>query len=306
MTKDSNAWPALPLGEWAETYATLHMYTQVVGKIRLASSPLMNEWWNTPLYVTSRGFTTSPMFHGMRTFEIDFDFIDHNLLFRTSDGATRALALIPRSVAAFYEEVMAILHSLDLDVVIHPRPSEVKDPISFQEDRTHASYDAEYVGRFFEIVRRLDVVFKEFRARFTGKCSPVHFFWGSFDLAVTRFSGRIVQPSVAADRITRVAYDEEVSSLGFWPGGTGGIHGPAIYSYTVPEPPGFADQQVLPSGAHYNKSLKEYIMMYDDVRASKRPEEAILAFAQSTYEAGARLGAWDRSALERSIDRIAA
>lgn len=305
MSTHSIAWPALPLAEWQDTYATLHLYTQVIGKIRLASSPLMNEWWNVPLYVTSRGLTTSPMVHGARTFEIDFDFIDHNVLVRTSDGATRALALIPRSVASFYEELMAILQSLDLDVAIHSRPNEIVNPIPFEEDRTHASYDAEPVGRFFEIVRRLDVVFKEFRARFTGKCSPVHFFWGSFDLAVTRFSGRVVAPSAKADRITRVAYDEEVSSLGFWPGG-GGVDGPAIYSYMAPESAGFAEEPIEPRAAFYDAKLKEFLLMYDDVRTAKRPEELLLAFAQSTYAAAARLGAWDRAALERPIDRLAA
>jgi hypothetical protein len=305
MTTAEADWPELPLDAWRDTCATIHMYTQIIGKIRLALSPMMNEWWQVPLYLTARGLTTSPIPHDRRTFEIDLDFIDHNVVVRDSDGATRALPLIARSVADFYAEVMLVLGALGLEVTINPTPSEVPDPTPFPEDRRHAAYDAAYAHRFWQILRRLDVVFKQFRARFTGKASPAHFFWGSFDLAVSRFSGRSAPPRPDADRITRVAYDEEVQSLGFWPGGQG-IEGPALYAYMAPEPPGFGDQRVEPKEAFYSPSLREFILMYDDVRRASRPEETILAFAQSTYEAGARLAGWDRAALERPIDRLAA
>lgn len=305
MTTAEADWPELPLDAWRDTCATIHMYTQIIGKIRLALSPMMNEWWQVPLYLTARGLTTSPIPHDRRTFEIDLDFIDHNVVVRDSDGATRALPLIARSVADFYAEVMLVLGALGLEVTINPTPSEVPDPTPFPEDRRHAAYDAAYAHRFWQILRRLDVVFKQFRARFTGKASPAHFFWGSFDLAVSRFSGRSAPPRPDADRITRVAYDEEVQSLGFWPGGQG-IEGPALYAYMAPEPPGFGDQRVEPKEAFYSPSLREFILMYDDVRRASRPEETILAFAQSTYEAGARLAGWDRAALARPIDRLAA
>jgi hypothetical protein len=290
-------WPALPLAAWRETYATLHMCTQVVGKVRLALSPKVNEWWHSALYVTARGLTTSPLPYGDRTFEIEFDFVDHNLLVRTSDGATRALALVPRTVAEFYREVMAVLRALELDVEIYTTPVEVPDPIPFERDTVHSAYDAAAVGRWWRVVRQLDTVFKRFRGGFRGKCSPVHFFWGSFDLAVTRFSGRAAPPRPGADAITLEAYDQEVISLGFWPGG-GAIDGAALYSYTLPEPPGLPERRVRPLDAFYSTEFREFILMYDRVRSALDPEQAILDFAESTYEAGADLAGWDRASLE--------
>jgi hypothetical protein len=297
-------WPELPLAAWTETCDTLHLYTQVVGKVRLVLSPMTNQWWQVPLYLTSRGLTTSPIPYGHRTFELDFDFIDHNLVLKTSDGATRGLALVPRSVADFYGEVMAILHAEGLDVEIDPMPSEIPGAISFTEDRVHAAYDPEYARRFWEILRRVDTVFKEFRGRFTGKSSPVHFFWGSFDLAVSRFCGRHVATSPGADTLIREGYNEEVISVGFWPGNrtlreSGMVRDAAFYAYVSPEPPGFSAERVRPAEAFYDGTLKDFALRYDDVRRSARPEAAILEFAQTTYEAAARLANWDRRALER-------
>lgn len=305
MSKQGAEWPSLPLKAWQDTCATLHMYTQIIGKVRLALSPMMNEWWQVPLYLTARGLGTSPIEHDDRTFDIELDFIDHDVVFRASDGQTRTLALAPRAVADFYAEVMRTLDSMGLGVSIYEKPVEVPDPVLFSQDRQHASYDPEYARRHWEILRRLDLVFKRFRAHFTAKASPVHFFWGSFDLAVSRFSGRPVPPRPGADRITRVAYDEEVSSLGFWPGGQG-IDGPALYSYMAPEPPGFAQQRVKPAEAFYDPGLHEFVLMYDVVRKARRPEEVILAFAQSTYDAGATLAGWDRARLERPFEKLAA
>jgi hypothetical protein len=226
-SRDAYRWPALPLADWRDTYDTLHMQTQIIGKIRLRLSPRMNQWWHVPLYVSTRGLTTSSMIYGDRSLEIEFDFVDHNLMIRTSDGATRALALIPRTVASFYDEVFTILHGLGIDVQIHATPDEVPNPIPFAQDTLHRAYDADAVHRFWEILRRVDAVLKTFRAKFRGKASPVHFFWGSFDLAVSRFCGRPAPPRPGADLITRAAYDEEVSSVGFWPGG-GAVDGPAF------------------------------------------------------------------------------
>jgi hypothetical protein len=305
MSTEGPAWPALPLDAWQDTRATLHMYTQILGKVRLALSPMMNEWWQVPFYLTARGLGTSPMRHDHRTFDVELDFIDHRVVFRASDGQTRTLALVPRAVADFHAEVMHTLDAMGLAVSIHDKPVEVSDPIPFPEDRIHRAYDAEYAHRHWEILRRLDLVLKVFRARFTGKASPVHFFWGSFDLAVSRFSGRPAPPRPGADRITRVAYDEEVSSLGFWPGGQG-IDGPALYAYMAPEPPGFAEQRVQPPEAFYSKELHEFVLKYDVVRKARHPEEVILTFAQSTYEAGARLARWDRGSLERPFEHLAA
>ena len=305
MLIEGPAWPALPLGEWQETCATLHMYTQIIGKVRLALSPMMNQWWQVPLYVTPRGLSTSTIGHGHLSFDVELDFIDHRVVFRASDGQIRSLALAPCAVADFYAEVMRTLGAMGIAVSIHEKPDEVPDPVPFPEDRVHCSYDADCARRHWEILRRLDLVFKAFRGHFTGKASPVHFFWGSFDLAVSRFSGRLATPPPGADRITRVAYDEEVSSLGFWPGGQG-VDGPALYSYMAPEPPGFAEQRVQPAEAFYSPELHEFVLMYDVVRQARKPEEVILAFAQSTYEAGARLAKWDRAALERPFDPSAA
>jgi hypothetical protein len=273
------------------------MWTQIVGKIRLTLSPLENHWWNSVLYVTSRGLATSPIPYGTRTFEIDFDFIDHRLLIQTSDGIVRSLALEPRSVADFYRELMDTLHSLAIEVQIHAKPDEVADPIPFAEDNKHASYDGEYANRFWRILVQTDRVFKQFRSRFIGKCSPVHFFWGSFDLAVTRFSGRRAPERPGADAITREAYSHEVISHGFWPGG-GAVDSPLFYSYTAPAPAGLENAPIRPGV--YSTEMSEFIFPYDELRQSKSPDESLLEFMQSTYEAGARLANWDRASLERA------
>jgi uncharacterized protein DUF5996 len=290
-------WPPLPLREWDATRATLHMWTQVVGKVRLALSPHVNHWWEVPLYVTPRGMTTSPIPYGERVFEIDFDFLDHNLAMRASDGKNKFVPLYPRSVADFYREFMAALHAMGIEVKIWPKPVEIADPIPFPDDHQHAAYDPEYVNRFHEILLHADAIFKEFRGKFIGKASPVHFFWGSFDLAVTRFSGRRAPEREGADLITRDAYSHECSSAGFWPGG-GEITGPAFYSYTSPEPRGYSKYAVLPPAAFYHTGIKEFILMYDDVRSAASPKATLQDFLQSTYEAGANLGKWDRGALE--------
>ncbi len=296
--------PELPYDSWKDTLATLHMWTQIVGKIRLSLSPLVNHWWNVPLYVTARGLTTSPMPYGSRTLEICFDFIDHKLRIDTSDGETRELALKPQSVADFYQLLMRTLSQLGMPVSIRTRPCELPEEatIPFEKDTVHNSYDAEAAHKFWQILVWADSVFKDFRASFIGKVSPVHFFWGSFDLAVTRFSGRRAPDRPGADPITREAYSHEVSSAGFWPGG-GDIKGPAFYSYAAPEPAGFADRKVNPPAAYYHPVMKEFLLMYDDVRTSESPNAALLAFLQSTYEAAADLGEWDRDALERSTRR---
>jgi hypothetical protein len=292
-------WPSLPLEEWKDTYATLHMWTQIVGKIRLTQSPLVNHWWNVPLYVTPRGLSTSAIPYGTRIFEIDFDFIEHQLIIVTDDGARKSIALYPRSVADFYQELMATLRSLGIEVEIHARPDEVPNPIPFAEDNEHASYDAEYANRFWRILVQADRVFKEFRSRFIGKCSPVHFFWGSFDLAVTRFSGRRAPERDGADAITREGYSHEVISHGFWPG-SGNILEPAFYSYTAPEPEGLPQATIRPPSAFYNPETAGFILRYDDVRQAAQPEQVLMEFLQSTYEAGATLAKWERTALERT------
>jgi hypothetical protein len=294
-------WPELPLEAWQDTYDTLHMWTQIIGKIRLAQAPMINHWWQVTLSVTCRGLTMAPMPYGTGTFQIDFDFLDHKLLITTSEGAVRSLALAPRSVADFYREVMAALHDLGLDVTIWPVPVEVPDPIPFEQDEQHAAYDPEYVQRFWRILVQADRLFQAFRGRFTGKVSPVQFFWGSFDLAVTRFSGRRAprhpgSPSVA-DYVTQEAYSHEVSSSGFWPGAFMGV--PAFYTYAYPEPPGFKDYPVQPAEAYYSQELREFLLPYDAVRTSASPDDMLLAFLQSTYEAAADLARWDRAALER-------
>ncbi len=300
----SEQWPSLPFDAWKDTYATLHMWTQIVGKIRLRQTPWLNHSWHVALYVTARGMTTSPMAYGERTFEIDFDFIDHRLEIRTSDGEVRIMALRPRSVAEFYRELMALLAELSLDVKIDTTPNELADGIPFEEDNTHASYDAEYVHRFWRILVQVDRVFKIFRARFIGKCSPVHFFWGSFDLAVTRFSGRPAPQHPGGvphlpDWIAREAYSHEVSSCGFWPGG-GPVLYPVFYAYAYPEPEGFSSAHVRPDGGKYHPTLHEFILPYDDVRRAESPDDALLDFLQSSYEAAADLGKWDRTALEQT------
>jgi len=297
----NNSWPELKFSEWQDTYATLHMWTQVVGKIRLERTPLVNHWWNVPLYVTARGLTTSAMPFRERYFEIGFDFIDHQLLIECSDGSTTALALRPQSVADFYAEVMSALRGLGMEIKIWTMPVEIPNPIRFEEDKIHASYDAEYANRFWRVLVKMDEVLKEFRARFIGKVSPVHFFWGSFDMAVTRFSGKPAPERPDADLITREAYSHEVISHGFWPGNKD--MEAAFYSYTTPEPAGLANivgqGKIRPAEAFYSPEMKEFFLLYDDVRKSAAPEQTLMDFCQSTYEAGANLANWDRAALER-------
>jgi Family of unknown function (DUF5996) len=298
----SNQWPPLPFAEWKDTAITLHMWTQIVGKIRLALSPWTNHSWHVTLYVTSRGLTTSPIPHGPYTFEIRFDFIDHELRILKNDGATRTLKLQPQSVAKFYKAVMKALNDLELPVKINMLPNEIENPIPFDQDEEHRSYDREYANRFWRVLVQSDRVFKEFRSRFCGKCSPVHFFWGSFDLAVTRFSGRPAPPHPGGvphlpDEITREAYSQEVSSLGFWPGNTAAPT-PVFYSYAYPEPPEFSDAKIQPDAAFYEAKLREFILPYDAVRTAENSDEVLLDFAQSAYDAASKLGKWDRAALE--------
>ena len=295
---DELVWPALPLQQWKDTCTTLHMWTQIVGKVRLALTPLLNHWWNVPLYVTTRGLTTSAIPYRDRPFELRFDFLDHQLVLQTSDGPPKLLPLSPMAVADFYQKVMAMLRSSGIEVKIWRMPVEVPDPIPFDEDRVHASYDPEAAHRFWKILLNVHCVFEEFRSRFTGKCSPIHFFWGSFDLAVTRFSGRPAPERPGADRITREAYSHEVSSVGFWPG-SGVITDAAFYSYAAPEPSGFRNCPVRPAAARYETQIGEFIVMYDAVRTSASPGTTLLDFCQSTYEAAATLAKWDRPALER-------
>ncbi len=294
-----NVWPELPLDAWQDTYATLHMWTQIVGKVRLALSPRVNHWWGVALYVNARGLTTSAIPYGDSVFEVQFDFIEHQLLIETSWGSSKTLALRPQSVADFYAEFMAALRSLGIEVKIWNMPCEVPNPVRFEKDTQHASYDREYAHRFWQVLVLSDIIFKEFRAGFIGKDSPVHFFWGSFDLCVTRFSGRRAPERPGADVVTGEAYSHEVISAGFWPGG-GDIKGAAFYAYAAPEPAGFADEKVKPAAAFYHPGMKEFLLMYDDVRSASSPRQALLGFLQSTYEAGAKLAQWDRKELERS------
>ena len=305
--RSPDPWPALPIAEWQATRDTLHMWTQIVGKVRLALSPYVNHWWEVPLYVGARGLTTSPIPADGGIFEMEFDFIEHQLIVRTSTGAMKTLPLAPRSVADFYAEVMEMLASLGIHVKIWPMPVEIPDPVRFDQDRVHASYDPEYAGRFWRVLVSADSILKEFRGRFIGKSSPVHFFWGSFDLAVTRFSGRRAPERLGADSVTREAYSHEVISAGFWPG-TGDVDA-VFYAYAAPEPPGFSKASVLPSGspsasgpqsgAFYSTRFSEFMLPYEAVRGAIAPREVLLSFLQSTYEAGANLGNWDRQALER-------
>jgi Family of unknown function (DUF5996) len=299
-----NPWPELPFAEWAETCATLQLWTQVVGKIRLAHASLINHWWQAPLYVTSRGLTTSVIPYGSRGFQLDFDFIDHALIIQTTDGATEKVALTPRSVADFYAEVMGRLRALSLETRIWTMPVEIPDAVPFDQDHVHASYDADYAQRFWRALVDADRVCTKFRSPFLGKVSPVHFFWGSFDLAVTRFSGRSA-PKLTSDSpnlgawVMQEAYSHEVSSCGFWPG-NGGYGKPAFYSYAYPEPAGFADARVRPDGAAYDRELGQFILPYDTVRKAASPDDCLLEFLQSTYAAAADLARWDRAALERA------
>jgi len=297
-----NLWPPLPFAEWQDTAITLHMWTQIVGKIRLTLTPWTNHSWHVTLYLTSRGLTTSPIPHGTSTFEIRFDFIDHELRILKSDGAARVLKLRPQPVAKFYREVMNALDEMELPVTINMMPNEIENPIPFDQDEEHHSYDREYTNRFWRVLAQSDRVFKKFRSDFCGKCSPVHFFWGSFDLAVTRFSGRPAPPHPGGvphlpDAITREAYSQEVSSLGFWPGNSA-MPTPVFYSYAYPEPPGFAKAKIQPDAAVYQPKLHEFILPYDAVRTAENPDKALLEFAQSTYDAASKLAKWDRASLE--------
>lgn len=296
------AWPDLPYAAWKETCATLHLWTQIVGKVRLARTPWLNHSWHVPLYVTTRGLTTSPIPYGQRSFEIAFDFNEHVLEVTTSDGARRRMALEPQTVADFYGAVMSGLTDFGIPVQINELPCEIPGAVPFSRDRTHAAYDAEYAQRFWRVLLQADRVLKQFRTGFIGKCSPVHFFWGSFDLAVTRFSGREAPPHPGgapglADAVMREAYSHEVSSAGFWPGG-GGVDHAAFYSYAYPVPEGFKTLAVQPEAAFFSESLGEFLLPYDAVRAASDPDAALLAFLQSTYEAAAGAGGWDRAALE--------
>jgi len=274
------------------------MWTQIVGKVRLALTPIVNHWWNVTLYVTARGLTTSLIPYGERSFELRFDFLNHQLVLETCDGTVKTLALAPRSVADFYQEFMSMLRAENINVKIWHMPVEIPNPIAFDQDRVHASYDSASVENFWRILLSVDAIFKQFRSRFIGKSSPVHFFWGSFDLAVTRFSGRRAPERPGADRMTREAYSHEVSSVGFWPGSSG-MSDAAFYSYATPEPNGFKQAPAQPGAAGYNASLGEFLLPYAEVRKAKSPSSSLLQFCQSTYEAAATLGKWDRGALER-------
>ncbi len=297
-SSNQSAWPKLALEEWKDTLATLHMWTQIVGKLRLVQSPLVNHWWNVTFLVTPRGLTTGSIPYLSRSFQIDFDFIDHQLVILTDDGTERKIALRSQSVADFYNELMSELNSLGLAIKIYATPVEIPDPIPFAQDHVHATYEAEHAETFWRILLSVDRVFKEFRSRFIGKSSPVHFFWGSFDLAVTRFSGRTAPERPGADLITREAYSHEVISHGFWPGG-GGVNDAAFYSYAAPEPDGLKSAVIKPQEAGYNLGMSEFILMYEDVRTADDPDSKLMEFLQSTYEAGANLAGWDRASLER-------
>ena len=290
-------WPALPLREWQPTYATLHLWTQVVGKIRTKLTPLVNHWWNSTLYPTARGLTTSAIPYGDGAFEIRFDFVGHQLLIDRSDGRSRTIELRPKPCCDFYSEVMDALARLDIAVEISPVAQELPQPIRLDLDREHASYDREYVERWWHILLRVAMILGEFRARFIGKSSPVHFFWGSFDLAVSRFTGRRA-PHRDAPKWVNEAYSHETSSVGFWPG-SGNIQDPAFFAYIAPQPAGFDTAAVKPASAFYDRTLGEFILMYDDMRKTASPHDTLLDFAQSAYEAGANLAGWNRAELER-------
>jgi Family of unknown function (DUF5996) len=296
-------WPSLPAAAWDETRATLHMWTQIIGKIRLARAPMINHWWQVPLYVTSRGLTTSPIPNGARTFQIDLDFIEHKLRISVDDGRQEILALQPRAVADFHTELMGRMRSLGLEERIWTLPCEVEHPIRFEDDHQNATYDADFANRFWRVLVQADRVLTLFRARFLGKVSPVHFFWGSFDLAVTRFSGRRAPPHPGApniaDKVTREAYSHEVSSAGFWPG-SAGLSDPVFYAYAYPEPNRFAQAAVAPAAASYNAAFGEFLLHYEAVRQAAAPDDLLLEFLQSTYEAAADLGRWARAELERA------
>lgn len=291
-------WPELPLASWQDTCETLHMWTQIVGKVRLALTPPANHWWHVPLYVNARGLTTTAIPYRGSAFEIQFDFLRHELLLRTAAGHEHPLPLGPRSVADFYSEFRSLLRAAEIEVKIWRMPVEIPNPIPFDEDHRHSAYDRDAVEKFWRILLSVQTIFQEFRSGFIGKCSPVHFFWGSFDLAVTRFSGRRAPERPGADAMTREAYSHEVSSVGFWPGA--GLGDPAFYSYTAPEPQGFSEAAVRPKTARYNPQLHEFVLMYEDVRNAASPSTALLDFCETTYRAGASLANWNCGALERA------
>ncbi len=292
-------WPELKWSEWQKTADTLHLWTQIVGKTRLALSPLQAHWWNVPLYVSARGLSTSAMPYGSEFLEVAFDFVSHELKFATSTGATLATPLRAQSVADFYREYQRSLSALGVSVHIHPVPVELQHPIPFSDDIEHASYDPQAAHRFWRVLMSADKIFQQFSSRFLGKVSPVHFFWGSFDLAVTRFSGRPAPPREGADAITREAYSHEVISAGFWPG-NGGFGEAAFYCYAAPAPKGLDAAAIQPAKAGFNKALSEFIFLYEDLRNDPSPDEALLSFLESTYVAGANLAHWDRRLLERA------
>lgn len=305
---DLELWPELPLDSWKHTYVTLHMWTQIVGKIRLMLSPHVNHWWQVVLYVTARGLSSSPIPYGNRTFELDFDFVDHSLNLRTNDETVRKFPLVSQSVAGLYNDLFGTLHGIGIEAKIRTVPVEVPERIPFEEDNRHASYDPEYARRCWQIMLHADRILKRFRSGFIGKCSPVHFFWGAFDMAVTRFSGRPAPEHPGgvpglADFVVREAYSHEVSSCGFWPGG-GLIQEPAFYAYAYPEPSGFKDAEINPNEAFYVSEMGEFVLPYEAVRKSSQPDHMVMSFLQSTYEAAASLGKWDRIALERGTKDI--
>jgi hypothetical protein len=299
-TELAEGWPSLPLAEWRDTCDTLHMWTQIVGKVRMAFTPHINHYWNVALYVTARGLSTSLIPYQNGGFEILFDFVEHNLSIETSDGRGRTMLLRPRTVAEFYREFTSSLNSLGIAAHIHAHPDEVPDPIPFAEDVVHKSYDREYANRFWRTLVIAHNLMLEFRSRFRGKCSPVHFFWGSFDLAVTRFSGRRAPARPGADAITREAYSDEASSVGWWPG-SGEITDAAFYAYMAPEPAGLGESKVRPQTAFYDSKLHEFFLRYEDARRAANPRQDVLDFFQSSYDAGAQLAHWERSVLENNV-----
>ncbi|MEM8533579.1 MAG: DUF5996 family protein [Chloroflexota bacterium] len=303
LSHASEPWPQLEFTDWKDTCETLHLWTQIVGKIRLVQTPWLNHSWHVPLYLTARGLTTSPIPYGTRMFEMDFDFIDHQLHVQTHDGITRTIGLRPMAVADFYQELLTTMSDIGLDVTINTTPSELVDPIPFDQDREHASYDAEYANRFWRILLQTDRVFKLFRSEFLGKSSPVHFFWGSFDLAVTRFSGRPAPEHPGGvpnlpDWVAREAYSHEVSSCGLWPGNEQFPH-LIFYAYAYPTPDGFSTAAVKPDSAYYSNEMGEFVLHYSEMRQTESPDDTLMAFLQSTYEAAAKLSNWDQDALER-------
>ena len=299
---NNSAWPELPWSAWSATAGTLHMWTQIVGKTRLALTPLQNHWWNVPLYVTACGLSTSAMACGEDVLDIEFDFLQHQLRMRLGSGKSESLALRPKSVADFYREYRQCLDALGVSVKLWPMPVEVQNPIRFDLDTTHDSYDPEYAHRFWQVLVRSQKVFRAWAPRFMGKVSPIHFFWGSFDLCVTRFSGRVAPPREGADSIQQEAYSREVISAGFWPG-NGGIDAAAFYCYAAPVPDGLSQKKILPAAANWDKALGEYIFKYDDVLLQASPEAAVLEFIENAYCAAADSAKWDRDLLDRHPPR---